>query len=150
MSSAPAVNSWLPQWGGVVSGQDWAIRGRCTQPSARSAISLIFFSCSTSCTIKDFNWEQDSGNVCSNVWVCVHVQECSCMRETLLQGHRAQGGRQRLMMGGDKSLSILREESSVMVWTAGGWARKSESPEEPQQRQDWHFPVVVTPHAAIN
>lgn len=67
---------------------------------------------------------------------CVCAQECVCMCETLLQGHRAQGGRQRLMIGGDKSLSILREESSVMVSTAGGWARKRENPEEPWQRQD--------------
>lgn len=60
LSSATAVNSCRPPWDGgrgdggssvCVSGQGRVIQGGCTQPSARSAISLIFFSCSTSCTL---------------------------------------------------------------------------------------------------
>lgn len=40
------------------------------------------------------------------------------------------GGRQRLMIGGESSLSVLRDNSSVIAWTAGGRNREDKGGKE--------------------
>ncbi len=53
------------------------------------------------------------------VRVAVHKSVFACVRP-FTRAQSLRGGRQRLMIGGDNSLSILKKEGSVIVWTAGG------------------------------
>lgn len=112
---SPSGELLSPPMGGTVSGQGQGDVGRVHSAMRQvSHFAHLFFMFHKLYTVGQRQWR---GSVWSTAYmcVCVRTRVCACMCETFLQGHRAQGAWQRLMTGGDNSISILREWSSVIV-----------------------------------